>query len=409
MLGGVAWERLPVDPKPGPAAGRARSRRATRSASTRCSPARETATADGVPLLRVARGGPSSARPTVLIDITGGAAGAAEGIAAAAGLLGCDLVIYVDVGGDAIADRRRARARRARSATRSCSPPGCGSATAWTASRRDRRRLRRRADPRRGARAGRGARRAPAPGSGPRASTRRAADELERRRERAGSEASMQVARCAPRRARRRPRSAAAAGRCRSARSARSASASTSRRRRPSCRWRTRSPDAETSRPPRRACRARGPHRARLRARAGRRRVAGEPAHTRGAPITVAADARAVAGSLSAGDGCRRCWRSRRSPPLPPTPGAYGDDDAGGFLNILPPGQGQSVNAAEIGAFLGHRHAPAARLRPAADVRGPRLRDPGPEEAELDELLQGRDLRRRARATSSAPTARATT
>ena len=36
-----------------------------------------------------------------------------------------------------------------------------------------------------------------------------------------------------------------------------------------------------------------------------------------------------------------------------PTPGAYGDNDAGGFLNILPPGQGQSVNAAEIGAFLG--------------------------------------------------------
>jgi hypothetical protein len=35
-----------------------------------------------------------------------------------------------------------------------------------------------------------------------------------------------------------------------------------------------------------------------------------------------------------------------------PTPGAYGDDDAGGFLNILPPGQGQSVNAGEIGAFL---------------------------------------------------------
>jgi acyl-homoserine lactone acylase PvdQ len=35
-----------------------------------------------------------------------------------------------------------------------------------------------------------------------------------------------------------------------------------------------------------------------------------------------------------------------------PTPGPYGADDAGGFLNILPPGQGQSVNAAQIGAFL---------------------------------------------------------
>ena len=36
-----------------------------------------------------------------------------------------------------------------------------------------------------------------------------------------------------------------------------------------------------------------------------------------------------------------------------PTPGAYGENDAGGFLNILPPGQGQSVNAGEIAAFLG--------------------------------------------------------
>jgi acyl-homoserine lactone acylase PvdQ len=35
-----------------------------------------------------------------------------------------------------------------------------------------------------------------------------------------------------------------------------------------------------------------------------------------------------------------------------PTPGGYAENDAGGFLNILPPGQGQSVNAAEIAAFL---------------------------------------------------------
>jgi acyl-homoserine lactone acylase PvdQ len=35
-----------------------------------------------------------------------------------------------------------------------------------------------------------------------------------------------------------------------------------------------------------------------------------------------------------------------------PAPGAYGDNDSGGFLNILPPGQGQSVNAAEIAGFL---------------------------------------------------------
>ena len=41
---------------------------------------------------------------TVLIDITGGAVGAAEGIAGAAAELSCDLVLQVDIGGDAIAD-----------------------------------------------------------------------------------------------------------------------------------------------------------------------------------------------------------------------------------------------------------------------------------------------------------------
>lgn len=41
-----------------------------------------------------------------------------------------------------------------------------------------------------------------------------------------------------------------------------------------------------------------------------------------------------------------------------PVPGAYGANDAGGFLNILPPGQGQSVNGAEIAAFLGSGSRP---------------------------------------------------
>ena len=48
-----------------------------------------------------------------------------------------------------------------------------------------------------------------------------------------------------------------------------------------------------------------------------------------------------------------------------PAPGAYGDNDAGGFFNILPPGQGQSVNALEIGAFL------SSEARPPADGAGP--------------------------------------
>ena len=41
--------------------------------------------------------------PTVLIDVSGGPAGAAAGIAEAASDLGCDLVLLIDIGGDAIA------------------------------------------------------------------------------------------------------------------------------------------------------------------------------------------------------------------------------------------------------------------------------------------------------------------
>ena len=101
VLGGVAWERLPIDPKPGPrpveeiAGGDPLGRRAALAGP-------ETATADGARFseAHVAR---HLGSPTVLIDVSEGPAGAADGISAAAGLLGCDLVVFVDVGGDAIA------------------------------------------------------------------------------------------------------------------------------------------------------------------------------------------------------------------------------------------------------------------------------------------------------------------
>jgi acyl-homoserine lactone acylase PvdQ len=41
-----------------------------------------------------------------------------------------------------------------------------------------------------------------------------------------------------------------------------------------------------------------------------------------------------------------------------PQPQPYGTNDAGGFRNILPPGQGQSVNAVEIAAFLASGQRP---------------------------------------------------
>ena len=101
VLGGVAWERLPIDPHPGPrpaaeiVGGDPLGKHAVLAGP-------DTATADGVRFSESHVAAHLRA-PTVLIDITEGVPGAAQGIGAAAGLLGCDLVVAVDVGGDAIA------------------------------------------------------------------------------------------------------------------------------------------------------------------------------------------------------------------------------------------------------------------------------------------------------------------
>jgi hypothetical protein len=101
-LGGVAWERFARDPQPGPRpvaeieGGRLVGDHAVLADA-------ETATVDGVLFSEAYAAAPLGAE-VALIDVTGGPAGAAEGIAAAAAELGCDLVVYVDIGGDAIAD-----------------------------------------------------------------------------------------------------------------------------------------------------------------------------------------------------------------------------------------------------------------------------------------------------------------
>jgi len=100
-LGGVAWERLPIDPKPGPrpvaeiTGGRRLGEHAVLADG-------RTTTSDGV-LFSESHVAAHLGTETVLIDITAGAVGAAEGIAAATEELDCDLVVLIDIGGDAIA------------------------------------------------------------------------------------------------------------------------------------------------------------------------------------------------------------------------------------------------------------------------------------------------------------------
>ncbi len=101
-LGGVAWERFARDPRPGPrpvaeiAGGRQVGEHAVIADA-------QTATADGV-LFSEAYAAAHLGAETALIDVTAGPAGAADGVAAVAEELDCDLVVYVDIGGDAIAD-----------------------------------------------------------------------------------------------------------------------------------------------------------------------------------------------------------------------------------------------------------------------------------------------------------------
>jgi hypothetical protein len=100
-LGGVAWERFVIDPYPGPRpldqvrGGRRLGRGALLADA-------DTATHDGIAFSE-ARMAAHLGRGTVLIDVSEGPRTAAEGIAAAVRELGCDLAIYVDVGGDALA------------------------------------------------------------------------------------------------------------------------------------------------------------------------------------------------------------------------------------------------------------------------------------------------------------------
>jgi hypothetical protein len=101
ILGGVAWERLPIDPHPGPRplsqvqGGRRLGEAALLAGPGACTPERVE--------FSEARMAAHLGTETVLLDVTGGAAGVAAGLEAAAEELECDLLVCVDVGGDVLA------------------------------------------------------------------------------------------------------------------------------------------------------------------------------------------------------------------------------------------------------------------------------------------------------------------
>jgi hypothetical protein len=101
VLGGVAWERSPIDPRPGPRSlGEIRGGRPC--GSTAVLTEGGTTNQDGVEFSE-SKMAAHLGSPVLLLDITGGPGALADGLAEAATELRCDAVILLDVGGDVLA------------------------------------------------------------------------------------------------------------------------------------------------------------------------------------------------------------------------------------------------------------------------------------------------------------------
>src|SRR6478609_1252158 len=102
IVGGVTWERMPVDPKPGP-------RRADEIdgalllAPGVLAASGETVIRDNGVLFAESRVAGMLGVQSVLVDVTLGPRAIADGLQAAAETMGCDLIVFLDVGGDALA------------------------------------------------------------------------------------------------------------------------------------------------------------------------------------------------------------------------------------------------------------------------------------------------------------------
>jgi hypothetical protein len=101
IVGGLTWERRPIDPGPGPRRiGELAGARRIDDATALAGP--DTTGPGGFHFAEshMAR---HLGEPVLLLDPSGGSAAVAAGLLAAAGALGCDLIVLVDVGGDVLA------------------------------------------------------------------------------------------------------------------------------------------------------------------------------------------------------------------------------------------------------------------------------------------------------------------
>jgi hypothetical protein len=102
VVGGVTWERRPIDPNPGPRA-EGEIEGARRLAPGVLAAIGSTRVRESGVLFAESRMAELLGEETVLVDATLGPAAIADGLTAAAAELGADLIVFLDVGGDALA------------------------------------------------------------------------------------------------------------------------------------------------------------------------------------------------------------------------------------------------------------------------------------------------------------------
>jgi hypothetical protein len=102
IVGGVAWERTPIDPEPGPRP-QAEIEYATPIAPGVLAATGETVIRDRGIAFAESRVAGLLGVQTVLVDVTIGPARLADGLEAAAGSMEADLIVFLDVGGDVLA------------------------------------------------------------------------------------------------------------------------------------------------------------------------------------------------------------------------------------------------------------------------------------------------------------------
>ena len=102
IIGGVTWERSVVDPEPGPRRADEIAGAMVLAPGVLAASGQTVIAASGVPFAESRVAGLLGVQ-TVLVDPTIGPRAIADGLQEAAGVMGVDLIVFLDVGGDALA------------------------------------------------------------------------------------------------------------------------------------------------------------------------------------------------------------------------------------------------------------------------------------------------------------------